>query len=36
MPIWSDTRNAALLTFPDQGVVHDEDAFTDRIEIPFP
>jgi hypothetical protein len=36
MPIWSDTRNGALETFPDQGVVHDEDVFTDRIPIPFP
>ena len=30
-PIWSDTRNAA----PDgQGVVHDEDIFTDSLALP--
>jgi hypothetical protein len=36
MPIWSDTRNMALETFPIQDVVHDEDVFTDRFEIPWP
>jgi hypothetical protein len=34
MPIWSDTRNVAQETFPAQDVVHDEDIFTDRLEIP--
>ncbi len=32
-PIWSDTRNTVVVTVP-QGVVHDEDVFTDRIAIP--
>lgn len=30
-PIWSDTRNASL---PGQGSSHDEDIFTDSIQIP--
>jgi hypothetical protein len=30
-PIWSDTRN--LNPFPLNGVVHDEDVFTDRIDL---
>ncbi len=30
-PVWSDTRNAAP---GGQGVVHDEDVFTDSIELP--
>jgi hypothetical protein len=30
-PIWSDTRN--LNPFPLNGVVHDEDVFTDRIAL---
>jgi len=30
-PIWSDTRNAAPVG---QGVVHDEDIFTDSIDLP--
>lgn len=33
-PIWSDTRNVAIVTSPSQGVVHDEDLFTDRVAIP--
>jgi hypothetical protein len=35
-PIWSDTRNTAVETSPNQGVVHDEDVFTDDLEIPHP
>jgi hypothetical protein len=30
-PIWSDTRNSAPAG---QGVVHDEDIFTDNLELP--
>lgn len=33
-PIWSDTRNHAVVTAPTQGVVHDEDVFTDSRPIP--
>jgi hypothetical protein len=33
-PIWSDTRNKAVVTSPSQGVVHDEDIFTDKLGIP--
>ena len=33
-PIWSDTRNSAVITAPTQGVVHDEDVFTDSRPIP--
>src|SRR5262249_19724778 len=33
-PIWSDTRNSAVVTSPTQGVVHDEDVFTDSRSIP--
>lgn len=33
-PIWSDTRNKVVLTSPSQGVVHDEDVFTDNLPIP--
>jgi hypothetical protein len=33
-PIWSDTRNSAVMTSPGQGVVHDEDIFTDSRAIP--
>jgi hypothetical protein len=33
-PVWSDTRNAAVLTQPRQGVVHDEDVFTVSVPIP--
>jgi hypothetical protein len=36
-PIWSDTRNATLYppSSPDfQGVVHDEDVFTDALRLP--
>jgi hypothetical protein len=33
-PVWSDTRNTAVLTSPSQGVVHDEDVFTDALPIP--
>jgi hypothetical protein len=33
-PIWSDTRNSVLQTAPTQGVVHDEDIFTDSRRIP--
>jgi hypothetical protein len=33
-PVWSDTRNPAVLTSPNQGVVHDEDIFTDALPIP--
>jgi len=32
-PIWSDTRNADPFT-PANGVVHDEDVFTDSIGLP--
>lgn len=31
-PIWSDTRNAN--PFPDNGVTHDEDIFTDTVALP--
>ncbi|TML35885.1 MAG: hypothetical protein E6G24_00385 [Actinobacteria bacterium] len=31
-PIWSDTRN--MNPFPLNGVVHDEDAFTDKLGLP--
>lgn len=30
-PIWSDTRNLAVAG---QSVVHDEDVFTDALEVP--
>jgi len=33
-PIWSDTRNSVVVTSPIQGVVHDEDVFTDSRAIP--
>jgi hypothetical protein len=33
-PVWSDTRNSVVQTSPDQGVVHDEDVFTDAIPVP--
>jgi hypothetical protein len=33
-PIWSDTRNTVSVLSPSQGVVHDEDVFTDRVAIP--
>ena len=32
-PIWSDTRNADPFT-PANGVVHDEDIFTDTVNLP--
>ena len=32
-PIWSDTRNADPST-PANGVVHDEDIFTDKVGLP--
>jgi hypothetical protein len=32
-PIWSDTRNVDPYA-PTNGVVHDEDIFTDRVELP--
>jgi hypothetical protein len=32
-PIWSDTRNAALTT-DGQGVIHDEDIWTDALPVP--
>jgi hypothetical protein len=32
-PLWSDTRNADPFT-PANGVVHDEDIFTDRVNLP--
>jgi hypothetical protein len=32
-PIWSDTRNADPFT-PANGLVHDEDVFTDRVGLP--
>jgi hypothetical protein len=32
-PLWSDTRNADPYT-PANGVVHDEDVFTDRVNLP--
>jgi len=32
-PIWSDTRNADPYT-PTNGVVHDEDIFTDALNLP--
>jgi hypothetical protein len=31
-PVWSDTRNAN--PFPDNGVTHDEDIFTDTVALP--
>ncbi len=31
-PIWSDTRN--VNPFPENGVVHDEDVFTDNVGLP--
>jgi len=31
-PVWSDTRNAN--PFPDNGVTHDEDIFTDAVALP--
>lgn len=31
-PVWSDTRNAN--PFPDNGVTHDEDVFTDDVAVP--
>jgi hypothetical protein len=31
-PIWSDTRNAN--PFPENGVTHDEDIFTDTVALP--
>ncbi len=33
-PVWSDTRNSAAVTSPTQGVIHDEDIFTDARPIP--
>jgi hypothetical protein len=33
-PVWSDTRNTVVQTSPDQGVVNDEDIFTDAIAVP--
>ena len=32
-PIWSDTRNADPFS-PANGVVHDEDIFTDKVHLP--
>jgi hypothetical protein len=32
-PIWSDTRNADPYT-PANGVVRDEDVFSDRVGVP--
>jgi hypothetical protein len=32
-PIWSDTRNADPFS-PANGVVHDEDIFTDKVNLP--
>ena len=32
-PIWSDTRNADPYA-PQNGVVHDEDVFTDTVGLP--
>jgi hypothetical protein len=32
-PLWSDTRNADPFT-PANGVLHDEDAFTDSVSLP--
>jgi hypothetical protein len=32
-PIWSDTRNADPFA-PANGVVHDEDVFTDSVGLP--
>jgi hypothetical protein len=32
-PIWSDTRNADPFT-PANGVLHDEDIFTDKVGLP--
>jgi len=34
-PIWSDTRNSAIVS-PSQGVLHDEDIFTDSVTQPGP
>ena len=31
-PIWSDTRN--VNPYPENGVVHDEDIFTDTVNLP--
>jgi len=31
-PIWSDTRN--VNPYPENGVVHDEDIFTDALQLP--
>ena len=31
-PIWSDTRNSN--PFPLNGVVHDEDVFTQKVSLP--
>ncbi len=31
-PIWSDTRN--VNPYPENGVVHDEDVFTDNVGLP--
>ena len=31
-PIWSDTRN--VNPFPLNGVLHDEDVFTDKVDLP--
>jgi hypothetical protein len=31
-PIWSDTRD--VNPFPENGIAHDEDIFTDHIELP--
>lgn len=31
-PIWSDTRN--VNPFPENGIVHDEDVFTDNVGLP--
>ncbi len=33
-PLWSDTRNPAVVTDPPQGIVHDEDIFIDARPIP--
>jgi hypothetical protein len=32
-PVWSDTRNADPYT-PANGVVHDEDVFSDAVRLP--
>ena len=31
-PIWSDTRN--VNPYPENGVTHDEDIFTDNVGLP--